>query len=38
MRIINGVIFMTSSCWPLQRQNYRSWWIAYIESAVNTAE
>ena len=19
---------MTSSCWPLRRQNYRSWWIA----------
>ena len=22
---------MTSSCWPLRRQNYRSWWIAYID-------
>ena len=28
---------MTSSCWPLRGQNYRSWWIAQTESAANTA-
>ena len=27
---------MTSSCWPLQRQNYKSGWIAWTESVENT--
>ena len=24
-------------CWQLRRQNYRSWWIVYTESAADTA-